>query len=96
MEEEQWHCDAIAVCSGLNVTPNVPHVKGIEYIPTVFHSSIFKKRKQFGVDKNVLILGAGETAMDIALLAITAPTKSVTLCHRGGWKNEPKVETHSL
>lgn len=89
--EESWHCDALAVCSGLNVTPNVPYVRGVEYIPAVFHSSQFKKRKQFGVDKNVLILGAGETAMDIGFLAITSPTKSVTLCHRGGWKNEPKV-----
>ena len=91
MKEEQWHCDAIAVCSGLNVTPNIPYIKGIEHVPKAFHSSKFKERKQFGENKNILVLGAGETAMDISYLAITSPTNSVTLCHRGGWKNEPKV-----
>ncbi len=91
MNEEQWHCNAIAVCSGLNVTPNIPYVRGLEYVPKAFHSSSFKERKQFGLNKNILVLGAGETAMDIGYLAITSPTESVTLCHRGGWKNEPKV-----
>ena len=90
-EQQQWHCDAIAVCSGLNVTPHVPAIKGFEHIPKFLHSSDFKERKQFGENKNILILGAGETAMDIGYLAITSPTNSVTLCHRGGWKNEPKV-----
>ena len=91
MKEEKWHCDAIAVCSGLNVTPNIPRIRGIEHVPKAFHSSKFKERKQFGVNNNILVLGAGETAMDISYLAITSPTNSVTLCHRGGWKNEPKV-----
>jgi dimethylaniline monooxygenase (N-oxide forming) len=91
METEEWNCDALAICSGLNVTPHVPIIDGYENIPESMHSSKFKKRSQFGENKNVVILGAGETAMDIAYLAITSPTKSVTLCHRGGWKNEPKV-----
>lgn len=61
----------------------------------VIHSSDFKKRQQFGIDKNILIVGSGETGMDIAHLAITSPTKSVTLCHRDGFLCAPKA-THSL
>ena len=74
---EQWHCEAIAVCSGLHVTPNIPSVKGIESVPESMHSSEFKECKQFGIDKNIMILGAGETAMDLSYLAVTSPTKSV-------------------
>lgn len=82
--------DAVAICTGLNVTPNIPKVDGLERIPALMHSSQFKGRKQFGVDKNVLILGTGETGMDLAYLAITSPTKSVTLCHRDGFLCAPK------
>lgn len=86
-----WLCDAVAVCSGLHVTPAVPQVKGIEHIPLVLHSSDFKEKKQFGQDTNVVVLGTGETGMDLAYLAVTSPTKSVTLCHRDGFFCAPKV-----
>ncbi|KAE9364762.1 FAD/NAD(P)-binding domain-containing protein [Stipitochalara longipes BDJ] len=85
-----YTCDAVAVCSGLHVTPNIPALEGLRNVPTVIHSSEFKGRKQFGVDKDVLIVGSGETGMDIAYLAITSPTKSVTLCHRDGFLCAPK------
>lgn len=81
----------MAVCSGLDVTSNIPHVKGIENVPTVMHSSEFKERKQFGIGKDVIILGSGETAMDLAHLAVTSSTKSVTMCHRDGFLCAPKV-----
>jgi dimethylaniline monooxygenase (N-oxide forming) len=87
----EYACDAIAICSGLHVTPNIPVIEGIRNVPTVIHSSEFKERKQLGVDKNVLIVGSSETGMDIAYLAITSPTKSVTLCHRDGFLCAPKV-----
>lgn len=57
----------------------------------LLHSSDFKSRSQFGKDKTVLILGVGETAMDIAHLAITSPTKRVILCHRDGFISSPKI-----
>lgn len=64
--EEQEHvldCSHIAVCAGLHVEPNIPHIPGIEHIRgTVFHSSLYKKRAQVA-GRNVLILGCGETAM---------------------------------
>jgi dimethylaniline monooxygenase (N-oxide forming) len=87
----EWHCDAVAICTGLHVTPNIPEIKGLENVENVIHSSEFKERKQFGEDKDVLIMGSGETGMDIAYLAITSNTKSVTLCHRDGFLCAPKV-----
>ncbi|KKY22981.1 putative dimethylaniline monooxygenase [Phaeomoniella chlamydospora] len=89
-KSEEYYCDAVAVCSGLHVTPNIPEIPGIEHVPEVLHSSKFKTREQFGVDKNVLVCGSGETSMDVSYLAVTAPTKSVTLSHRSGWQNAPK------
>lgn len=89
--ESEVACDAIAVCSGLHVIPDIPRVEGIERVPQVLHSSEIKKRSQFGIDTNVIVLGAGETAMDVAYLAITANTKSVTVCHRDGFFCGPKV-----
>ncbi|KAK0671726.1 hypothetical protein QBC41DRAFT_300413 [Cercophora samala] len=40
----EYECDAVAICSGLHVTPNIPEVKGMDRVPTVFDSSEFKKR----------------------------------------------------
>ncbi|KAK0102097.1 hypothetical protein ONS96_006060 [Cadophora gregata f. sp. sojae] len=94
MEEKtnkEWECDAVAICSGLHVEPYIPKIKGIENIPQVMHSSQFKARKDFGVGKNVMVLGVGETAMDVSYLAVTSTTKSVTLCHRDGFFFAPKV-----
>ncbi|KAH7320848.1 dimethylaniline monooxygenase [Stachybotrys elegans] len=90
-EESEWLCDAVAVCSGLNGTPCMPDIPGIERVPTVLHSSRLKLRQQFGKDTNVVVLGAGETSMDIAHLAVTSPTASVTICHREGWFCGPKI-----
>ena len=90
-QELEWECDAIAVCSGLHVTPNLPNLLGIEHIPTVMHSSEFRGRKEFGVGTTVAVLGTGETGIDIAHLAVTSPTKEVFLCHRDGFLAAPKV-----
>ncbi|KAL5321810.1 hypothetical protein ACEPPN_009773 [Leptodophora sp. 'Broadleaf-Isolate-01'] len=86
-----WECDAIAICSGLHTDPYIPTFPGIEHVPRVFHSSEFRLRKDFGVDKHVMILGAGETAMDLGYLAVTSSTKSVTISHRDGFYYAPKI-----
>lgn len=86
-----WECDAVAVCSGLNVVPNIPKIAGIERVLKVLHSSRLKRREQFGTGTNVVILGAGETTMDLGHLAVTSPTASVTICHRDGFFCAPKV-----
>ena len=86
-----YDCSHIAIATGLHVTPNIPNVSGIENIPgPVFHSSQYKHPHQLQ-DRNVLILGCGETAMDIAYEAIKSPAKSVTMCFRTGFLSFPKV-----
>jgi dimethylaniline monooxygenase (N-oxide forming) len=93
---EEWFCDAIAICSGLHVLPNIPYIKGIEHVPKVLHSSEYKQKSQFGINKNVMILGTGETGMDISLFAVKSPTKSVVLSHRDGFMCLPKASCHVL
>ncbi|KAF9769751.1 hypothetical protein IL306_012791 [Fusarium sp. DS 682] len=85
-----WECDAVAVCSGINVNPVMPYIEGIERVPAVIHSSQLKSRAQFGENTNVYIMGAGETGMDLAYLAVTSDAKTVTLCHRDGFFCAPK------
>ncbi|KAK3313365.1 hypothetical protein B0H66DRAFT_350202 [Apodospora peruviana] len=89
-ERFQWECDAIAVCSGLHVTPNIPQIPGMENVPIRIHSSEFKGRAQFGENKTVMVLGSGETGADVAYMAVTAPTKRVIMCHRSGFHFAPK------
>ncbi len=79
------------MCSGLHVEPNMPSIPGIDRVPVVLHSSAFKKREQFGVGTNVVVLGSGETGADISYLAVTSPTKRVVQCHRNGFHFAPKV-----
>lgn len=100
------HYQAVAICSGLNQTPYLPEIEGLrikcndQNIESfqdrdnlkVIHSSEFKSRAQFGEAKTVLILGVGETAMDIAHLAVTSPNVNrVVLCHRDGFMHAPKI-----
>ncbi|KAK7418686.1 hypothetical protein QQZ08_011160 [Neonectria magnoliae] len=87
----EWSCNAVAVCSGININPVIPAIPGIEQVPTVLHSSQIKDRTQFGKDTEVVVMGAGETGMDLVHLAVTSPTKSVTLCHRDGFFCAPKM-----
>lgn len=89
--DTEWECDAVAVCSGLHVTPNIPSIPGVEHVPSVFHSADFKGTSQFGVDKTLMILGSGETAMDLGYLGVISPTKRVIMCHRDGFFSAPKV-----
>lgn len=90
-EKDTWECDAVAVCSGLHVLPNMPKLEGIENVPSYMHSSDFKKMDQLGQNKTILVLGAGETAADVAYMAVTAPTKRVIWSHRSGFHLAPKV-----
>jgi dimethylaniline monooxygenase (N-oxide forming) len=88
---EEWDCDAIVVCSGLHVNKVEPTLPGIENVRTVLHSSEYRNRDIFKEGDNVIVLGAGETAMDMAYFAVTSPTKSVTICTRNGFVLAPKV-----
>jgi dimethylaniline monooxygenase (N-oxide forming) len=86
--------DAVAICSGIHMDPAIPDIPGIEKVPLVIHSSQFKSSEQLLVckDPTVVVLGVGETSMDIGGLAITTPgIKSVFMCHREGFFCAPKV-----
>jgi len=95
----------VAVCSGLHVTPNIPSIPGIEYLgasvprgndglpkmaPVVLHSSEYRNRATLA-GRRVMILGTGETGMDLAYESVKAGAKEVVLCTRGGFLSFPKV-----
>ncbi|CZR49683.1 uncharacterized protein FPRO_14839 [Fusarium proliferatum ET1] len=86
----RWRCDAVAVCSGLHRDPNLPTIPGLSHIPEVMHSSEFKTKSQFGINKTVMIVGSGETGADVAYLAVNSPTKQVLMCHKDGFHFAPK------
>lgn len=88
---DKWECDAVAICSGLHMNPSIPDIEGLDRVPLVLHSSQLKSRQQFGHDTNVIVLGAGETGMDMAHLAVTSATKSTAICHNGGFFCAPKI-----
>lgn len=90
-QEESWDCDAIAICSGLNNVPSIPSIEGLGSIVPSLHSSQIKERRQFGQNTSVIILGAGETAMDLAHLAVTSDAREVILCHKEGFFCAKKV-----
>lgn len=87
----RWRCDAVAVCSGLHREPNLPIIPGLNHVPEVMHSSKFKTKSQFGINKTVMIVGSGETGADVAYLAVNSPTKQVLMCHKDGFHFAPKV-----
>src|SRR5512140_2002581 len=33
--DEVWECDAVAICSGLHVTPAIPKIPGLDRVPVV-------------------------------------------------------------
>ena len=83
----------IAVCSGLHVLPEIPKIPGIEHVlepkqgravqPAVYHSHEYKSRDQLA-ERRVMILGTGETGMDLAYEAAKTGAEEVVLCSRGG------------
>ncbi|SCV68684.1 BQ2448_805 [Microbotryum intermedium] len=56
----------------------------------VIHSSQYKSQSEFK-DRKVLILGVGETSMDLSYAAIQGGATEVTVAHRGGFLSFPKV-----
>jgi len=88
--------DVVAVCSGLHNTPYVPTLFSDaknniakRFKGQIIHSSQYKDPSIFA-NKRVLILGCGETAMDIAHRAVCNPqTKSVALSVRRGFLSIP-------
>ena len=89
------HFDVVAMCSGLHNTPNVPpefassSSLATKFKGQIIHSSEYKDSTVFN-HKRVVILGSGETAMDIAHRAITNPlSQCVAICVRRGFLSIP-------
>ncbi|KAF8889777.1 FAD/NAD-P-binding domain-containing protein [Gymnopilus junonius] len=94
--------DYVALCAGLHVTPSIPQISGIEHIlrssdsdgdnypPAIFHSVQYKARSQLA-GRHVMILGSGETGMDLTYEAVKAGAKQVILCSRSGFLSFPKA-----
>jgi dimethylaniline monooxygenase (N-oxide forming) len=116
---QEHQCDAVIVCSGLNLTPSIPaDIDGLIIPPQLsgpsspppsqsfrsLHSSTFKnlpgadseflstQRKAPEKGSTIVILGAGETAHDIAYAAVNHPSVSrVILSHKNGFFVAPKI-----
>ncbi|KAG8861909.1 hypothetical protein FRB96_002352 [Tulasnella sp. 330] len=100
------HAAYLAVCSGLHVTPSVPVISGIEHVgasmrtdglndpktikPVIMHSSSYKTPACLS-GRRVMILGTGETGMDLAYESVKGGAKEVVLCTRNGFLSFPKV-----
>ncbi|KAI0792844.1 FAD/NAD-P-binding domain-containing protein [Abortiporus biennis] len=90
----------VALCTGLHVIPSIPSIPGIEHVlktredttvqPAVYHSVDYKSRSQLA-GRHVMILGTGETGMDIAYEAAKAGADEVVLCSRSGFLSFPKA-----
>ncbi|KAG9004845.1 hypothetical protein FRB94_002012 [Tulasnella sp. JGI-2019a] len=95
----------LAVCSGLHVIPNVPEIPGIDHVgasierndpetkalrPVIMHSSEYKTPACLP-GRRVMILGTGETGMDLAYESVKAGAKEVVLCTHHGFLSFPKV-----
>ncbi|KAJ7090309.1 hypothetical protein B0H15DRAFT_838066 [Mycena belliarum] len=91
----------VALCTGLHVIPAIPEIPGIEHVlepqnhepgtlPAVYHSMEYKSRAQLA-GRRVMILGTGETGMDLAYEAAKAGAKEVVLCSRAGFLSFPKA-----
>ncbi|TFY82963.1 hypothetical protein EWM64_g1049 [Hericium alpestre] len=96
---ETLHVAYVAICTGLHVSPAVPDIPGIEHVlnnhegdskPAVFHSAQYKSRSQLA-GRRVMILGTGETGMDLAYESAKAGAKEVVLCSRAGFLSFPKI-----
>lgn len=93
--EHTIHARRVIITTGLHVTPNIPSIPGLTSSPTPssprwIHSSSYKSRSQLR-DKSVLVLGAGETGMDVAYESVLSPARRTTMGVRSGFLSFPKV-----
>ncbi|GBG28516.1 Dimethylaniline monooxygenase N-oxide-forming 2 [Hondaea fermentalgiana] len=87
---------AVCVCSGLHNVPEVPNIPGLaeNFKGQVLHSSEYREKKIFE-GKRVLVIGTGETGLDISYRAIQV-TDNVRLCSRSGFLSVPYVIGNGL
>lgn len=93
--EHKIHAQRVVVTTGLHVLPNIPQIEGLTLNPTDrtpewIHSSSYKSREQLK-GKKVLVLGCGETGMDVGYESVLAPAEKVWMGIRTGFLSFPKV-----
>ncbi|PKI70525.1 hypothetical protein CRG98_009030 [Punica granatum] len=65
--EEYYACRFLVVASGETANPFIPQVEGLStFLGKVLHSTRFKSGEEFK-DKSVLVVGSGNSGMEIAL-----------------------------
>lgn len=80
--------DLVSICSGLHTHPNIPTFPGSgSFEGKIIHSSEYKRKEIFR-GKKVLVIGCGETGLDIVYRAIQT-TQDVTLSVRSGFLSVP-------
>jgi dimethylaniline monooxygenase (N-oxide forming) len=89
------YAQKVIVTTGLHVLPNIPSIEGLTTNPTPstpkwIHSSSYAAREQLK-GKKVLVLGCGETGMDLGYESVLAPAEKVWMGVRSGFLSFPKV-----
>jgi len=85
--------DAVLVASGLHLHENIPKIinfhkfKGITYHSAKYRNTSNPARFE---SRNVLVVGSGETGLDVAQQALEAGATNVTISSRSGWLSVPK------
>jgi len=88
--------DAVCICCGVHEVPYVPHIDGAEtFTGHALHSSSYKDKSVFR-DKRALVLGCGESGMDIAYRAVQEASEAAISIRNGllavphdGWGGLP-------
>ncbi len=89
-EESEHLCDHVAVCSGLNLAPRAPELEGQgAFGGEIRHLAEYKGPSPFAA-KRVVVLGMGESAVDVAH-ELASVASSVTLSMRRGKFVIPRV-----
>ena len=88
--------DAVCICSGLHEVPYLPEIAGMpSYTGEVLHSAQYKDKSVFA-NKRVLVVGCGETGMDLGYRAVQVASSCAMSIKRGflsvpheGWGGVP-------
>ena len=76
------HYDYVVVAISHFSVPNIPHFEGIDSFPgRVIHSHDLRDAKHFA-GQNILVIGAGLSAEDVAIQTYKYGAKSVTISYR--------------
>lgn len=97
VEEHTIRAQRVVITTGLHVSPNIPSIPGLNAEPITknipwLHSSDYKTRDQLK-GRKVLVVGCGETGMDVAHDSVHA-AKKTWMAVRTGFLSFPKVLNH--